>query len=278
MEFENIIIEPKSIEKNYWRDIWKYRDLIYILTWRDIKVRYKQTMLGVIWALIKPAITLGVFVIVFGKIAGLDSKSVTPYPLIVIAGLIPWQFFSTAFLSASESLISNSNLLTKVYFPRLIIPISAVLTSIVDYLISYSILIAILFYYQKTLLFNINIFYLLFFSILIFCLSFGIGLFFATLNVKYRDFRYIIPFFVQFGIYITPVGFSTEFIPPNLNDLIYLNPLTSIIDGFRFSLFANSDINPFNSHLLYSVVFSIVLMIYSIYNFRKFEKTFADII
>lgn len=276
MEFENLIIEPRSSEKNYWRDVWKFRDLIFILTWRDIKVRYKQTALGITWALIKPLLTMIVFVIVFGKIAGLNKSVTTPYPLIVIAGLIPWQFFSTGFQSASESLISNSNLLTKVYFPRLVIPISAVLTSIIDYFISYIILFFILIYYKSSL--NINAFYLIFFSLLIFILSLSFGLLFATLNVKYRDFRYIIPFFVQFGLYITPVGFLTSAIPAKWIKFAYLNPLTSIIDGFRFSLFSESTASPFNIYLLYSTLFSIFLLAYSISKFRKFEKTFADII
>lgn len=276
MEFENIIIEPKLVEKNYWRDIWKFRGLIYILTWRDIKVRYKQTFLGVIWALIKPLLTMLVFVVVFGKIAGFDKSVKTPYPLIVIAGLIPWQFFSGAFMSASESLISNSNLLTKVYFPRLVIPISAVLTSIVDYLISYIILFFLLIYYQTTL--GINALYLIFFSILIFIFSLSIGLLFATLNVKYRDFRYIIPFIVQFGLYVTPIGFTTRVIPNKLVLFVYLNPLTSIIEGFRYSLFSDSTANPFNIYLLYSICFSLILLFYSVNRFRKFEKTFADII
>jgi lipopolysaccharide transport system permease protein len=276
IKFQDIIIEPKSIEKNYWKDIWNYRDLIYILTWRDIKVRYKQTFLGIAWALIKPLFTMIIFVVVFGQIAGMNKGIKTPYPLIVIAGLIPWQFFSNAFLSVSESLITNSNLLTKVYFPRLIIPISAVLTSIVDYIISYVILIVLLFYYNNSL--DYNVFFIFFYTALIFLLALGSGLFFATLNVKYRDFRYIIPFIIQIGIYITPIGFLTNAVPEKLVTFVYINPLTSIIDGFRFSFFSDKMTNPFNLNLIYSISFTLIMLFLSIKNFRKFEKTFADII
>jgi lipopolysaccharide transport system permease protein len=271
MKFEQIVIEPNSSETNYWRDIWKYRDLIYILSWRDIKVRYKQTALGVVWALIKPLLTMAVFVVVFGDIAGMKNSSKVPYPLIVIAGLIPWQFFSTAFTACSESLIANSNLLTKVYFPRLIIPISAVLTSLVDYFISYTILVFLLLFYRFEI--GYSVFYVLPFTLIIFLFSFSLGLLFATLNVKYRDFRYIIPFIVQFGLYITPVGFSTAAIPSNLRKLININPLTNIIDGFRYSFFSENTTSPFNYFFI-----TLLLLIYSVYNFRKFEKTFADII
>lgn len=272
----HIILEPNRSEKNYWGDIWRYRELFYILSWRDIKVRYKQTVIGVVWAILRPFLTMIVFTFVFGKVAGMKSEGAAPYSLMVFAGLLPWQFFSTAFSSASESLITNSNLLSKVYFPRLIVPTSAIITSFVDFLISLGILILLMFYFNYFP--NWQIIFLPIFTLLAFLQSFGFGLYLAALNVKYRDFRYVIPFIVQIGLYISPIGFSSSVVPEKWKIFYYLNPMVSVIDGFRWSIIGNGAQNPFTIYFLLSFIVTIFILIYSIYKFRKMEKTFADLI
>ena len=200
----HIIIEPNRSKKNYWSDLWRYRELFYILSWRDIKVRYKQTAIGIIWAFLRPFLTMIVFTIVFEKVAGMKSEGNAPYSIMVFSGLLPWQFFSLAFSTASESLVTNSALLTKVYFPRLIIPTSSIITSFIDFLIAFIILIMMMIY--NSYIPNWNILLLPFFIVMVSLQSFGLGLYLAALNVKYRDFRYVIPFIVQLGLYISPVG------------------------------------------------------------------------
>ncbi len=189
-----IIIEPGKTEKNYWKDLWKYRELFYILSWRDIKVRYKQTTLGVLWAIIRPLLTMIVFTFVFGRIAKMDTGSTVPYAIIVFAGLLPWLFFANALTESSNSLVGNERLITKVYFPRLIIPASSVITSFIDFLISFAILIVLFIFYRYMPPGRILLMPL--FWIMAFAASFGPGLYLTALNVKYRDFRYIIPFIV----------------------------------------------------------------------------------
>jgi len=272
----HLLIEPGRSEKNYWADLWRYRELFYILSWRDIKVRYKQTVIGVIWAFLRPLLTMLIFTIVFGKVAGMKSEGASPYAIMVFAGLLPWQFFSTAFSSASESLITNSNLISKVYFPRLIVPTSAIITSFVDFLISFGILIMLLIYYRY--LPNWQILCLPFFTLLAFLQSFGFGLYLAALNVKFRDFRYVIPFVVQLGLYISPIGFSSSVIPEKWKFLYYLNPMVSVIDGFRWSIIGESAANPFTVYFALSISITILMLVYAVYKFRKMEKTFADLI
>ncbi len=272
----HVIIEPNRSEKNYWGDIWRYRELFYILSWRDIKVRYKQTVIGIVWAILRPFLTMIVFTFVFGKVAGMKSEGAAPYSIMVFAGLLPWQFFSTAFSSASESLITNSNLLSKVYFPRLIVPTSAIITSFVDFLISLCILILLMVYFNYFP--NWQIISLPFFTLLAFLQSFGFGLYLAALNVKYRDFRYVIPFIVQIGLYISPIGFSSSVVPEKWKFLYYLNPMVSVIDGFRWSIIGKGAQYPFTIYFLISFAVTIFILIYSIYKFRKMEKTFADLI
>jgi lipopolysaccharide transport system permease protein len=230
----NLVIEPGRSEKNYWQDLWRYRELFYILSWRDVKVRYKQTVIGLLWAFIRPLLTMIVFTVIFGRVVGMKADGNAPYAIMVFAGLLPWQFFSTAFSSASESLIANTNLLSKVYFPRLIVPTSAVITSFVDFLISLVILVMLLFFYQYAPTWKILLLPL--FTLLSFIPAFGFGLYLAALNVKFRDFRYIIPFIVQIGLYISPVGFSSAVIPEKWKMLYYLNPMVGIIDGFRWCI------------------------------------------
>src|SRR5258706_9640932 len=226
-----LIIEPGKTEKNYWKDLWRYRELFYILSWRDIKVKYKQTVLGVLWAIIRPLLTMLVFTFVFGKVAKMDTHGTVPYSIIVFAGLLPWKFFSNALTESSNSLIGNTNLITKVYFPRLIIPASSVITSFIDFFISFIILLVLFVIYRYTP--PVQIFFMPLFWIMVFFASFGPGLYLTALNVKYRDFRYIIPFIVQFGLFISPVGYNSSQIPEKWQWLYALNPMTGVIDEFR---------------------------------------------
>jgi lipopolysaccharide transport system permease protein len=276
MSENTIIIEVGQSEKNYWKNLWKYKELFYILSWRDVKVRYKQTTIGLLWALLRPFLTMVVFTIIFGNFAGMNSDKTIPYAIVVFAGLLPWQFFSSSFSSASESLILNSNLLTKVYFPRLIVPISAIVTNFVDFLISFFILIILMIYFQ--FLPSYNIVFLPFFIILTILLSCGLGIYLAVLNVKYRDFRYVTPFIVQMGLYISPVGFSSKVVPEKWQLLYNLNPMVGIIDGFRWCIIGDTSASPFTLNFLISIILTFAILLFSIYKFRKLEKTFADII
>ena len=204
----DIVIEQGRAEKNYWTDLWRYRELFYILTWRDIKVRYKQTVIGGAWSIIRPLLTTVIFTFVFSRIAKLDNPGAAPYALLVFAGMLPWQFFSNALSESSNSLIGNANLITKVYFPRMIIPASSVITSLVDFGISFILLVIMMAWFR--FLPPLQILMLPVFILLAFLCAFGVGLYLTAVNVKYRDFRYIIPFIIQFGLYITPVGFSSS--------------------------------------------------------------------
>jgi lipopolysaccharide transport system permease protein len=270
------VIEPGQTAKNYWKDLWTYRELFYILSWRDIKVRYKQTVLGILWAIIRPLLTMLVFTFVFGRIANLDTLSTVPYAIIVFAGLLPWQFFSNAVTESSNSLIGNTNLITKVYFPRLIIPASSVITSLIDFFISFIILIGLFVWYQYTP--STNIFFLPLFWIMMFMAGFGPGLYLTALNVKYRDFRYIIPFIVQFGLFISPVGYSSSQIPEEWQWLYSLNPMTGVIDGFRWCIVQGSP-NPMLHYQFYISLGVILFFLWlSVFQFRRMEKNFADLI
>ena len=211
LESYELILEAGRAERNYWRDLWRYRELFQVLAWRDVSVRYKQTVIGVAWAVIRPFLTMIVFTIIFGKIAKLPSEGAAPYALMVFVGMLPWTFFSTALADASNSLVNNSNLISKVYFPRLIVPAATVVVALVDFFISFSIVILIMIWYQFQPSWQILL--LPIFIILAFLASLGPSLWITSLNVKYRDFRYIIPFIVQFGLYVSPVGFSSSVIP-----------------------------------------------------------------
>jgi len=270
----DFIIEANKTELNYWRDIWRYKELFYFLAWRDILVRYKQTVIGIIWAFIRPVLTMVVFTIVFGKIAKLPSDGI-PYPLLVFSAMLPWQFFSSSLSESSNSLIGNANLISKIYFPRIVIPASSVIVSFVDFLISFLMLIVLMVWYHYVP--QIRILALPLFIIMAFAASFGAGLWFASLNVKYRDFRYIIPFVVQFGLYISPVGFSSSIVPGKWRFLYYLNPMVCIIDGFRWAILG-SNVSLFSFSFVLSLFVVILLLISGIWYFRKTEKTFADVI
>jgi lipopolysaccharide transport system permease protein len=269
-----LIIEAGRSDLQYWKDLWRYRELFYFLAWRDILVRYKQTAIGVLWALIRPLLTMVVFTVIFGKLAKLPSNDV-PYPILVFAAMLPWQFFSNALSECSNSLISNSNLVSKVYFPRLIVPTSAVVVSFIDFLISASILVALMIWYKFTPTWGILMLPLL--TILAFAAALGGGLWFAALNIKYRDFRFIVPFVVQFGLYVSPIGFSSSIVPEKWRLLYSLNPMVGVIDGFRWAILGQNTLMYWPGFMLsIGIVFG--LLISGIWYFRKTERTFADII
>jgi lipopolysaccharide transport system permease protein len=268
------IIEPGRIERNYWQDIWRYRELFAFLAWRDILVRYKQTVIGIAWSVIRPLLTMIVFTIVFGKIAKLPSDGV-PYPILVFTAMLPWQFFSSSLSEASNSLISNANLLTKVYFPRLVMPASSVIVSLVDFLISFAILVLMMIWYQFVPSWRIIMLPL--FSCLAIAAAMGTGLWLASFNVKYRDFRYVVPFIVQVGLYISPVGFSSNVVPEQWRFLYSLNPMVGVIDGFRWAILGGES-NLYWPGFVASNVIVIILFFSGIWYFRKMERTFADFI
>lgn len=270
-----ITIEPGKSERHYWLDVWRYRELFRVLAWRDLSVRYKQTVIGAIWALIRPILTMLVFTIVFGRIAKLPSDGSVPYPLLVFAGMLPWTFFSTGLAEASSSLIDNANLITKVYFPRLIVPTAEIVVAFVDFLISFSVLMLLMAWYW--FLPGWQIVFLPLFMVAAFVASIGPALWIAALNVKYRDFRYVIPFLVQFGLYVSPVGFSSSIIPERWRLLYSVNPMVGVIDGFRWCLFGGQSALYFPGLALSAVVAAFFLWL-GVRRFRKFEKSFADLI
>jgi lipopolysaccharide transport system permease protein len=270
-----LIIEPGMAERHYWRDLWHYRELFFVLAWRDVAVRYKQTVIGLAWALIQPLATMLVFTVIFGHIAKLPTDGSAPYALMVYAGMLPWQLFSTALTGASGSLVGNANLISKVYFPRLIVPTAAVVVSFVDFLISFAILIGLMLWYQ--FLPGWQILTLPFFVVMAFLASLGPGLWITALNVKYRDFRYIIPFIVQFGLYVSPVGFSSSVVPEEWRLLYSLNPVVGVIDGFRWAILGGeSQLFLPGFALSWSVIAAFLWL--GIRQFRKMERSFADLI
>ena len=269
-----LIIEPGRAEKNYWRDLWRYRELFYFLAWRDLLVRYKQTFVGVGWSLIRPLLTMIVLTVVFGKLGKMPSGGV-PYPLLVFCGMLPWQFFSTAMSESGNSLVMNSNLISKVYFPRLVIIVSSVITSSVDFLISGVFLVVLMIWYRFAP--PAAVLFLPLFLLLAFGASLGVGLWIAALMVEYRDFRFIVPFIVQFGLYISPVGFQSSVVPERFRLLYALNPMVGVIDGFRWCLLGAQN-SIYWSGLAVAVIDVIVLVASGIWYFRKTEQTFADVI
>ena len=269
-----LIIEAGRTGRHYWRDLWYYRELFVFLAWRDILVRYKQTVIGLAWALLRPFLTMLVFTLIFSKLAKLPSEGV-PYPILVFAALLPWQFFSNAFTEAGNSLISNANMISKVYFPRLVIPASAVIVSFVDFLISGIILIGLMLWYG--FMPDWRLLTLPLFIFVAFAAAMGAGLWIAALNVKYRDFRYIIPFVVQFGLYVSPVGFSSTIVPEQWRLLYSLNPMVGVIDGFRWAILGGNTQLYWPGFLL-SLGLVILLLITGIFYFRKTERSFADLI
>jgi lipopolysaccharide transport system permease protein len=272
---QELIIEAGRAERHYWRDLWTYRELFRVLAWRDVSVRYKQTVIGATWALIRPFLTMVVFTVIFGKLAGLPSDGAAPYALMVFAGMLPWAFFSTALADASGSLIGNASLISKVYFPRLIVPTAAVLVAFVDFLISFVILVGLMVWYRfapgwEFLLLPV-------FVAVAFLASLGPGLWITALNVKYRDFRYVIPFVVQLGLYVSPVGFSSSVIPQQWRLLYSLNPMVGVIDGFRWCVLGRESPLYLPGFWL-SIAITAFFLWLGIRQFRKMEKSFADLI
>lgn len=268
------IIEAKKAAGHYWRDLWNYRELLILLAWRDISVRYRQTFLGVIWAVIQPLAAMLMLTFAFGTVAGMSSGDI-PYPILVYAGVLPWQFFSSALSNCSQSLVTNANLLTKVYFPRLLVPASSIIVCFIDFSISCVLLTLLMVYYQ----FSPTIYILLLpiLLLLLFLATFGLGVLLATWNVRYRDFRYVVPFILQFGLFLSPVGFSTASVPEQWRLIYSINPMVGIIDGFRFALLGQkSELEP--AGFAASCLLILLLLAFGIISFRRMERQFADVI
>ena len=270
-----LILEPGRAEQQYWRDLWRYRELFQVLAWRDVSVRYKQTVIGVAWAVIRPLLTIIVFTVIFGNLANFKSEGTAPYALMVCAGMLPWILFSTALADASNSLVSNANLISKVYFPRLIVPAATIVVAFIDFLVSFSILLLMMVWYQFVPGWQILL--LPVFVLLAFAASLGPALWITSLNVKYRDFRYIIPFIVQFGLYVSPVGFSSSVIPEKYRLLYSLNPVVGVIDGFRWCILGGES-QLYLPGFVASLGVTAFFLWFGIRQFRKMERTFADLI
>lgn len=270
-----LIIEHGRAEKNYWRDLWRYRELFYFLAWRDILVRYKQTVIGIAWAVIRPLLTMIILTVLFNRVAKVEGPKDVPYALVVMAAMLPWQFFANSLSDSSNSLINNSNLISKIYFPRLIIPAGSVITSFVDFLITLVIMALMMIGCRFAP--DWRLLALPVFTALAFGAAFGAGLWLCALSVEYRDFRYIVPFIVQFGLFVSPVGITSDQIPDKWRLLYSLNPMAGIIDGFRWSLLGGKTALWWPG-ILASVIITPGLCVSGIWYFRKMERTFADVI
>jgi lipopolysaccharide transport system permease protein len=270
-----LTIEAGKLERQYFSDLWRFRELFLFLSWRDILVRYKQTVFGILWAILRPFFTMVVFVFIFGKLGRFPSEGGAPYPIMVFAGMLPWQFFATSFTESSSSLLSNSNLISKIYFPRIILPFSSIVTSFVDLFFSFAVLILLMIGYGYAP--SVRIVTIPVFIALAFLAALGPGVLIAALNVKYRDFRYVVPFIVQIGLYVTPVGFSSGIIPHKYQFLYSLNPMVGIINGFRWAIIGGKTAIYLPGFCL-SLVLIAALLVFGIRYFRKTEKYFADLI
>ena len=272
-DLPEFIIEPGRASRHYWADLWRFRELLGFLAWRDIKVRYKQTSLGVIWALLQPAVTLAVFTFVFGRLASMPSGDI-PYPLLVLCGLLPWQLFAAAFSNSSSSLVSNTHLISKIYFPRLIVPLASVAVALIDFLVVLLLLVGMCVWWQFVP--DWRVLFLPLFVLWALLAAIGAGLWMTALMVKYRDFRFVVPFLLQVGLFLSPVGFSSANLP-NWRLLYSVNPLVGVIDGFRWSLLRGSQPLQFDA-LAISMAMTIFLVITGLWHFRRTERTFADVI
>lgn len=269
------IIEAGGAEKKYWSDLWAYRELFAILAWRDIAVQYKQTVIGIAWAVARPLATMVIFTVIFGQLAKLPTEGQAPYSLMVMSGMLPWFLFSTILTRSSESLVSNSNLVSKVYFPRIIVPTASAVVALVDFVITIAILVVMMF--ALRFFPDWRILFLPIFALLAVLAALGPAYILASLNVKYRDFRIILPFLVQFGVYVTPVGFSSSVVPEQWRFLYSINPVVGVIDGFRWCILAGqSDI--YWPGMCASVLSLALMMVLGIIVFRSTEKSFADVI
>ena len=268
------ILEPGRQEGAYWRDLWRYRELFYFLAWRDILVRYKQTAFGITWALLQPLLTMAVFTVVFGRIAKLPAGG-APYPILVFAALLPWQFFAASVTNGAASLVSNANLVSKVYFPRLIVPSAAVIPGLVDFGICLGFLAALMAWFGAWP--DWRVITLPLFLLLGATTALGAAYWLSALTVKYRDFRYVVPFLLQAGLFISPVGFSSTIVPVAWRGVYSINPLVGVIDGFRWALLGgNAALDPVG--LSISVALALILLATGIRYFRSTERTFADVI
>ncbi len=269
------VLEPGRAERNYWTDVWRYRELFVILAWRDVSVRYKQTAVGVAWAVIRPLLAMLVFTFVFGRIAKLPSDGGAPYALMVLAGMVPWFLFSSVLSEASASLVANANLITKVYFPRIVIPASAAVTALVDFCVTLLLLFGLMVWYGVWP--DWRLVFLPVFVALAVLASLGPALWLTALNVKYRDFRYVIPFLVQFGLYVSPVGFSSAIVPDGWRLLYALNPVVGVIDGFRWCLLGGESALH-GPTLLASLCVTGGFLWLGVRTFRRMERDFADMV
>jgi lipopolysaccharide transport system permease protein len=269
-----VLIKPGMGGLHYWREIWRYRELFLFLAWRDILVRYKQTVIGIAWSVIRPLATMLVFTFVFGNLAKLPSNGV-PYPIMVYAAMLPWQFFANCLAESSQSLVSNANLLTKVYFPRLIIPAGAVVVGLVDFLISFCILLGLMAWYRFVP--DLRILLLPLFLLQALFASLGAGIWLSALTVKYRDFRYVVPFLVQFGLYVSPVGFSSAVVPETWRFFYYLNPMVGVIDGFRWAILGDAFPVQWSGFLLSSLLI-VLICAGGVRYFLRLESSFADVV
>jgi lipopolysaccharide transport system permease protein len=276
---EELVLEAGRTERHYWRDLWRYRELLYILAWRDIAVRYKQTAVGVAWALLQPLAQMLVMVVVFSKVAGLPSDGAAPYALMVFAAMLPWQFFASSVSSASASIVGNANLISKVYFPRLLIPAAAVVTSVVDFLIAFAILVALMLWYGYPP--SWRILTLPLFMLLALVAALGPGLLITALNTQYRDFRFVIPFIVQFGLYVSPVGFSSAVLRERFGETLFLlyslNPMVGVIEGFRWAILG-SEAPLHAGAVTLSCLLSLAFLLLGVLYFRRLERSFADVV
>jgi len=270
-----LIIEAGRTERNYWSDLWRYRELFGVLAWRDVSVRYKQTALGVAWSVIRPLLTMAVFTVIFGRVARLQSDGSWPYPLMVFSGLLPWMLFSTILAEASASIVVNSSLIGKVYFPRIIVPTATSLVAVVDFAVSFGLLAVLIGWYRAWP--DWRLLLLPGFLLLALLAALGPALLMTAMNVKYRDFRYVIPFIMQFGIYVSPVGFSTAVLPAQWRLWYSFNPIVGVIDGFRWCL-SGGQAALFVPGLCASIATTVLFFWGGIYYFRRTERTFVDII
>lgn len=270
-----LVLEAGRAERNYWSDLWHYRELFAILAWRDIAVRYKQTAIGIAWAIIRPLLTMIVFTVVFGKLAKLPSAGGVPYPVLVFAGMLPWCLFSSVLSEASNSLITSAHVISKVYFPRMIVPASAGVVALVDFLANLTILFVLMTYYRYFP--DWHIIFLPFFILFAVAASIGPALLITALNVKYRDMRYIIPFVIQFGLYVSPVGFSSDVVPENIRIWYSLNPVVGVIDGFRWCLLGGA-CRLYLPGMFVSVGITALMLWVGVRYFRHTERSFADLV
>jgi len=269
-----VVIEAGRLERQYWKDLWRYRELLYFLAWRDILVRYKQTVVGAAWVLIRPFLTMIVLTVVFSKLAGMQSADV-PYPILVLCGTLPWQFFSTGVSESGGSILASTSLISKVYFPRMAVPTSVILTSLADFMVSAAIMVLLMLWYQFVP--SPRIVLLPIFVLQAFVAALGLGLWFSALTVRFRDFRHIIPFIAQIGMYISPVGFSSGLVPHPWRLLYSVNPIVGVIDGFRWAILGNAA-PLYAPGFVLSACITVLCLVTGVRYFRSTERTFADII